>query len=128
MTGWVVDLQPRTATLLAYRGDPFDFHLRLTDADGQPVDVTGWDWRATVITGTRRIDFEWAAEGDGVRLWMRGDDTARLPANERRGFPYDVTTRQPDAGEGRTVLRGRMMVAQRVTDPLRTPDLAGVSA
>lgn len=119
----LVNLQPVSARLLAYQADPFDFHLRLT-IDGAPVDVSGWEWRATIEAGRVRIDFEWRTEDDGtgVRLWLRGEDTARLPLG--REWPFDVTTRQLEAGEGVTVLRGTIKVAPRFTDPLRSdPDL-----
>jgi hypothetical protein len=117
-----VNLQPVRARLLAVVGDPFEFRVILRDPDGDPIDVTLWDFRATVSTGRVRIDFEWAADDTGVSFWMRGDDTARLPQD--REFPFDVAARQPTAGEGSTVLSGEMVAARRVTDPLRNdPEL-----
>jgi hypothetical protein len=125
--GEVIDLRPAAARLLGVAGDPFAFRLILRDPDGGPVDVTLWDWRATVDTGRVRLDFEWAADDQGVSLWMRGDDTARIPT--RGEFPYDVATRQPAAGEGQTVLSGLMSVERRTTDPLRSdPDLIPADA
>jgi hypothetical protein len=114
----VIDLRPLTARLLGKAGDLFGFRLILRDSVGDPVDVTLWDWRATVDLGRVRLDFEWAADAGGVSLWMRGDDTARIP--ERRDFPFDVACRQPTAGEGVTVLSGVMVMERRTTDPLRS--------
>jgi hypothetical protein len=114
----VVDAWPMEATLRAVAGDPFAFRLELLDEDGAPVDVSGWAWAATVLGGGGlRLDFEWAADDTGVRLWLRGDDTARLPAGP--ALAYDVGCRQPAGGEGVTVLAGQMIVKPRVTDPLR---------
>jgi hypothetical protein len=119
----VVDAWPREATLKAVAGDPFSFRLVLLDADGQPVDVSTWSWAATATTGTLRLDFEWAADEGGVRLWLRGEVTARLQPG--RTVAYDVAVRQPAAGEGLMVLAGQMEVKARVTDPLRSdPDAA----
>lgn len=119
----VIDAWPLEVTLRLVRGDPFAFRLRLLDADGDPVDVSAYEWRATVTTGSLSLDFEYAADADSVRLWLRGDDTARLSI--ARPWPYDVTCRQPTAGEGVTVMRGEVLVASRVTEPLRhDPELA----
>ena len=117
----VVDAWPTVATLRAVAGDPFAFRLVLLGDDGQPVDVSTWDWAATATTGTLRLDFEWAADEGGVRLWLRGEDTARLQPG--RQVAYDVACRQPASGEGVMVLAGQMEVKARVTDPLRSdPD------
>jgi hypothetical protein len=113
----VVDSWPLEATLRAVSGDPFAFRLVLLGDDGDPVDVMQWDWAATVTTGRLRLDFEWAADEGGVRLWLRGDATARLPVG--KPLPFDVACRQPAAGEGVMVLAGKMMVKSRVTDQLR---------
>jgi hypothetical protein len=114
----VVDAWPLEATLRAVAGDLFAFRVILLDGDGQAVDVSTWEWAATVTTGSLRLDFEWAADEGGVRLWLRGDDTARLPVG--RPLAYDVATRQPAAGEGVMVLAGQMIVKARTTDPLRS--------
>jgi hypothetical protein len=118
----VVDAWPLEATLRAVAGDPFSFRLVLLDADDQAVDVSLWTWAATVYaSSTLRLDFEWAADDTGVRLWLRGDDTARLAVGKPLAF--DVACRQPAGGEGVMVLAGQMMVKARVTDPLRSdPD------
>jgi hypothetical protein len=118
-----VDAWPVEATLRAVAGDPFAFRLVLLDGDGQPVDVALWEWAATVSTGTLRLEFEHAADEGGVRLWLRGDATARLAPGKPASF--DVACRQPAAGEGVMVLAGQMEVKARVTDPLRSdPDAA----
>jgi hypothetical protein len=119
-----VDAWPLNATLRAVRGDPFAFRLVLLDEDDQPVDVSLWIWAATVAgRGGLRLDFGWDADEGGVRLWLRGDDTERLPVGTPLDF--DVACRQPAAGEGVMVLAGQMMVKARVTDPLRSdPDTA----
>jgi hypothetical protein len=117
----VVDSWPVEATLRAVVGDPFAFRLVLRGADGDPVDVSLWEWRGTVTTGPIRLDFESLADDTGVRLWLRGDETARLGRGE---WPYDVACRQPSAGEGVTVLRGMMALKPRVSDPIRhDPDV-----
>ena len=121
----VVDAWPVSATLRAVAGDPFSFCLQLRDTDGELVDVSLWEWAATVTTGRLRLDFVWSADQEGVRFWLRGDDTARLSTG--RPWPFDVTCRQPTAGEGVTVLAGilaEMTLKPRVTAPLRSqPDL-----
>jgi hypothetical protein len=118
----VVDAWPEQATLRAVAGDPFSFRVQLRGADGELVDVSMWQWAATVTTGRLRLDFEWAADDTGVRFWMRGDSTGRLAAGSP--WPFDVTCRQPSAGEGVTVLAGQMFIKSRVTSPLRSdPDL-----
>jgi hypothetical protein len=118
----VVDAWPLEATLRAVAGDPFSFRLVLLGDDDQAVDVSLWTWAATVYaSSTLRLDFEWAADDTGVRLWLRGDDTARLAVGKPLAF--DVACRQPAGGEGVMVLAGQMMVKARVTDPLRSdPD------
>jgi hypothetical protein len=119
----LVDAWPARATLRAVRGDPFAFRLVLRDEQGDPVDVSLWEWRATVSTGSLRLDFEALADEGGVRLWLRGDDTARL--STLRAWPFDVTCRAPSAGEGVMVLAGEMVLKARITDPLRhDPDAA----
>ncbi len=121
--GRVVDAWPVQATLRAVQGDPFSFRVQLRDPDGEVADVSLWQWAATVTTGRLRIDFEWAADETGVRFWLRGDDTARLTTS--RASSFDVTTRQPTAGEGVVVVAGQMWVKSRVTAPLRfDPDTA----
>jgi hypothetical protein len=122
----VVDAWPMEATLRPVAGDPFAFRLVLLDSDGQPVDVSLWTWAATVTSGRLRLDFEWAADEGGVRLWLRGDATARLPVG--RPLPFDVACRQPAGGEGVMVLAGDMVVKARVTDPLRSDPDAGPRA
>ena len=119
----VVDAWPLEATLRAVAGDLFSFRVVLLDDDGQPVDVSTWLWAATVTTGSLRLDFEWAADEGGVRLWLRGDATARCATGIALAF--DVACRQPAAGEGTVVLAGTMMVRARVTDPLRSDPDAG---
>jgi len=115
----MVDAWPIEVTLRAVAGDPFAFRLTLLDEDGSAVDVTLWTWAATVLgQGALRLDFEWAADDTGVRFWLRGDDTARLPAGPALAF--DAACRQPAGGEGVTVLAGQMILKPRVTDPLRS--------
>jgi hypothetical protein len=122
-TGQVIDAWPQEATLRVVRGDPFSFRVVLRGDDGQPVDVSAWEWAATLTTGTLRLDFEWSADDAGVRLWLRGDDTERLSAG--RPVTYDVACRQPASGEGVMVLSGEVKVKDRVTDPMRSdPDTA----
>jgi hypothetical protein len=118
----VVDAWPPEATLRVVKGDPFAFRVVLRDEAGEPVDVSVWEWRATVVTGFGlRLDFETAADETGVRLWLRGDDTARISTLTRSRF--DVAARQPSAGEGVTVLAGDVLAKARVTDPIRhNPD------
>ena len=117
MAAALVDAWPVEAVLRFVAGDPFSFRVQLLDGDGQAVDVSTWTWAATVTTGRLRLDFEWAADAEGVRLWLRGDDTARLPTG--RAYPYDVAVRQQGAGEGVTVVAGTMLGKPRVTDPIR---------
>ena len=100
----VVDAWPMEGTLRAVAGDPFAFRLVLLDSDGDPVDVSLWTWAATVTTGRLRLDFGWAADDTGVRLWLRGDETARLPVGKslpvRRSLP-SASGRRGRHGAGR---------------------------
>jgi hypothetical protein len=122
LSAGTVDAWPVSATLRAVAGDPFSFRVQLRDGDGELIDVAAWEWRATVTTGSLRLDFEWTADDTGVRFWMRGDDTLRLPTG--KPWPFDVACRQPTAGEGVMVIAGQMTLQSRVTNPLRNdPDL-----
>jgi hypothetical protein len=109
-----VDQIPPSWRFKAYQGDPFDFQLMLR-LDGQPADVDGWNWAAQVNTGDDIIDWECTPLPNGVALYLRSIDTARLPFRYVR---FDVVGRNPLAGEGRTVLRGDIIAAARVTPPL----------
>jgi hypothetical protein len=112
-----VDLVPVAWTFRAYQGDPFDVRIVLTIA-GQPVDTTSWTWAADIDSGAGAlVSFECFAQPDGVQLYLRGPETARLPSRKCR---FDVVGRNPDAGEGRTVLRGSIIASARVTPPLFT--------
>jgi len=113
-----IDAWPEQVTLRPVAGDPFAFRLILRDSDGQAVDVSLWDWAATVHTPRVRVHFEWSADEGGVRFWLRGDDTAQL-SPFGKPWPFDVTGRQPTASEGTTVLGGQVITKARVTDPLR---------
>lgn len=118
----VIDLVPPSASLRAYAGDPFTFRLEVSYADGSPADVTDWEWRSAIRLEDRRLPFEHRPGVGGVDFWLRGDDT--LLPRPGQGYPFDITGRHPDAGEGVTVLRGDFMTTVRVTVPIRNdPDL-----
>ena len=112
MTDTISQTPPRQR-FMAYQGDPFDFEIRLS-VDSQPADVDGWSWAADIETGTTPLSFECTGQPSGVALFLRGSDTARLPLRSCR---FDVVGRNPEAGEGRTVLRGVILTMSRVTPP-----------
>lgn len=108
----VIDVRPLEVTLLLYEGDPFSLVLHLVLEDGSPADVDGWAWAANI--GSRPpVPFECYGEPNGVMLYLRGADMAGLAALGL--LPFDVTGRNPDAGEGQSVLRGQVRVTARVT-------------
>lgn len=112
-----LDLTPPKVSWRAYEGDPFDVHIVLT-VDGQtPPDLSGWTWAALIKIDGQEIPFETTAEPNGVRLYLRGDQTMRL--NHYRYASFDVTGRDPQGGEGRTILRGGILATARITPPLR---------
>lgn len=110
----VIDVRPLEVVWLMYEGDPQDLRIHLTLDDGSPADVIGWVWAANIGT-TPPQPFECYPEDDGVTLYLRGADMTGLG---RSWLPFDVTGRDPDAGEGRTVLRGQVRVTARVTPML----------
>jgi plastocyanin len=122
MTASTIDYWPADITIRVIIGDPVSFTLRLRDTDGNIIDTSLWEWRATVDTGTYRLDFEIQADVDNVRFFMRGDDTARLTVGKPGSF--DIACRPDAAGEGNMVGAGMVFARGRVTDPLRhNPDL-----
>lgn len=108
-----VSQAPPQRRFVAYAGDPFDFEVHLS-VEGEPADVEGWSWAANIDTGTTPLSFECTGTPSGVVLYLRGADTARLPLRSCR---FDVVGRNPEAGEGRTVLRGVLLTMSRVTPP-----------
>ena len=110
-----VDLTPPAWRFRAYQGDPFDFAITVL-VDGQPAEVGTWTWAAHIRIGSDMLAWECTGQPHGVALYLRGADTLRLPAHP---CPFDVTGRDPLAGEGRTVLRGSILALARITPPLR---------
>jgi hypothetical protein len=111
-----VDRIPPSYRFRAYQGDPFDFEIAL-NVEGQPADVDGWTWASLIDIGDDVVQWECTPKPNGVALYLRSADTARLPSRYCR---FDVVGRNPLAGEGRTVLRGEIFAAVRVTPPLAT--------
>lgn len=111
-----IDLLPPSRRFRLYRGDVFDLVITLR-VDGEPADVSDWVWAAMIDTGEYLFPFETTSLESGVMLYMRGVDTLRLP---NRWCPFDVTGLDPQAGEGRTVLRGWLLGTGRIT-PQLTP-------
>jgi hypothetical protein len=117
-----LELVPQWWRFRAYQGDAFDFEIVLS-VGGQPADVTGWTWAAEIDTGGgTRMAWTCTPTPTGVQLYLRGSETLLLPS--RRWSDFDVTGRDPAAGEGRTVLRGAIISVTRVTPPLREAVLA----
>ena len=112
-----IDLRPVSVVCRGYQGDPFDWSVALQADDGSPADVESWSWQAWIDTGDGVV-IPWICtpEPDGVGLYLRGQDTLRLPVTKHCAF--DVTGRDPEAGEGRTIVSGHIIVAPRVTPPL----------
>lgn len=114
MVATLIDVRPPEVTWYMYEGDPQDLRIHLRMPDGSPADVRGWAWSANI--GTKPpLPFECHPEDDGVTLYLRGSDMTQLG---HRWAPFDVTGRDPAAGEGRTVLRGAVNVTARVTPML----------
>lgn len=111
-----VDQTPPRVSLRAYSGDPFDLRIVLTVDGVAPPDLRGWVWSALIRADGQEIYFETTAETDGVTLYLRGEDTLKLST---RYASFDVTGRDPEAGEGRTILRGGILAMPRITPPLR---------
>jgi hypothetical protein len=111
---FTVDLRPEAMAWLIYEGDPSGLAIHLELADGSPADVTGWEWRAWVGTSPP-TPMECYGETDGVTVYLPGRDSRGLSG---RVWRFDVTGREPSAGEGVTVLRGELTATRRVTDPL----------
>jgi hypothetical protein len=111
-----VDQVPLQVVCNGYQGDPFSWALDLT-VDGHPADMDGWTWQAWIeVAAGLIVPWICTPEAHGVALYLRGADTLRLPA----GYcPFDVTGRDPAAGEGWTVARGQIFCLERVTPPLR---------
>jgi hypothetical protein len=110
-----IDVRPVEVTWRIYQGDPQDLRVHLLLPDGSPAEVGGWAWSAWIGT-TPRTAFECYPEDDGVTLYLRGEETYGLIG---RQWPFDVTCRDPAAGEGRTVVRGTIMATPRVTEAQR---------
>lgn len=111
----VVDLRPQEVTWYMYQGDPQNLRVHLVDEDGSPLDVVGWAWAGNI--GSRPpLPFECLPEDDGVTLYLRGADMTQLPVSVWHEF--DVTGRDPEAGEGYTVIRGQVQVTARITPML----------
>jgi hypothetical protein len=120
----VIDLRPTPVLCRGYQGDPFDWSIDLT-VNGQPADLDGWSWEAWIdLDGGLVVPWICTPEPHGVALYLRGADTARLPASY---CPFDVTGRDPDAGEGRTFVRGSILCGERITPPLRAHASLGVT-
>lgn len=110
-----IDQRPEEATWRVYAGDPVNLRVHVVKADGSPAPVEGWVWAAWAGTSPP-TPFECYAEDDGVTLYLRGSDSDLLVG---AWWPFDVTGRDPAAGEGTTVLRGQVCASPRVTPALR---------
>jgi hypothetical protein len=112
-----IDQLPASVICRGYQGDPFDWGLDLILEDGTPGDLDGWTWQGWIEAGDGVV-IPWICTPDphGVSLYLRGQDTLRLPSSY---CPFDVTGRDPEAGEGHTVVRGSILCQERVTPPLR---------
>jgi hypothetical protein len=108
------DVRPQYVRWRIYAGDPAELRLHLTMPDGSPADVDGWAWAGAVGTSPPTA-FECYPEPDGLVAYLRGEDTTDLVDQY---WPFDITGRDPAAGEGRTVLRGHVNATPRVTRPL----------
>lgn len=111
---YTVDLRPEEVDLLIYEGDPSGFAFTLELADGSPADVEGWEWRAWIGT-TPPTPFDCYGDPHGVTIYLRGQASRGLWG---RAWRYDVTGREPAAGEGVTIARGTLTATRRITDPL----------
>lgn len=112
-----LDVRPPLYDWLVYQGDPLDLRIRLTVEGELPADVIGWAWSARINTSPP-TDFECYPEDDGVTLYLRSEDSMNLIPG-KWGYSFDVVGRDPLAGEGVTVLRGKITATRRVTRPLR---------
>lgn len=94
--------QPLTLALYIYQGQTFDDRLALTNADGTPVDLTGYSARmqartdvadATPVLDWSSVDGEIVIDGPGGALSFNvsADATFALPTdNEPCAWVYDL--------------------------------------
>jgi hypothetical protein len=111
-----VDVRPLLVTLRLYEGNPTSVRVFVDMPDGSPADVADWVWAAWIST-TPPTPFECFSHDDGVTIYLRGEDSMGLPGQWWR---FDVSGRDPGAGESQAVVRGELAVTPRVTQRLVT--------
>jgi hypothetical protein len=123
-----IDSRPQAVQIACYGGDPFDLTIRLR-LGGSPADVAGWEWAARAEYGGAVIDLSTVGLPDGVQVTMPGADTASIAA-VGRFWRFEVTGRDPAAGEARTLVEGWVMATARLAvpgSPATLLSLAGAS-
>lgn len=114
-----VGLRPGLLNLLVLRGDEFRERLVWKDANGDPLDITGW-----VLEGQLREAYGGALlanfvlddvglPDNEVNLRLADTDTAALGEGV---FPWDLVRVSGGPSSPRTVLSGVAVVRPRATD------------
>lgn len=80
-----LDFRPKRINIQAYAGDDLTFDVPVTDAAGQPVDLTGAtaaaQIRATAAAPDPAVDFTVVVGADKVTLSLSAAETVTLPAS-----------------------------------------------
>jgi len=113
-----VGLRPGTLNLLIIRGDAFRERLVWRDADGDPLDVSGWDLEGQLrdtYSGALLADFTIDRSGlpdNEFNLRLEDTDTADLGEGV---YPYDLVRMSGGPSFPRTMLSGVAVVRPRAT-------------
>ena len=111
-------LKPGRLDLVVMQGDDLALVFKMRDRAGQPVDVSGWDWRAEVRRHERGLLLAQFALSVGggldlheLRCELAATTTWEIPTGS---WPWDLVV-----AEGwpttRTILAGRLRVLHRAT-------------
>ena len=106
-------MSPGSCPITVYRGDTWAMSVAVTDAAGNPIDLTGWQVRAQIRGGdTWLVDIDAVVVDDGQRisLSLSPEKTADLPG----GGVWDLETVEP-GGMVRTLLAGPVRLTEDVT-------------
>lgn len=96
-------------------GDGYTMTITPQDENGDPLDQTGWTWRASVrrhASATEKTDFTVTNNGTSIQLDLTGAQTREI--SERGVSVWDVE-RQQTGGEPETILAGTFRTLPDVT-------------
>lgn len=113
-----VGLRPGSLNLLVVRGDAFRERLVWRDADGDPLDVSGWTFVGQLrdtYSGALLADFTIDRTGlpdNEINLRLSDADTVGLGEGV---YPYDLVRTVGGPSAPRTMLSGVVVVRPRAT-------------